>query len=171
MATGWRTLPERLHRLAEAVAAALLAIIFVAFLVQIAMRYLFDLPVGWTSEVSLMAWLWLVLWGASLALREHDEIRLDLITDHARPRIARAAKAIAALGVLLLFAISLPATWSYVSFMKVESSSYLGIRMDWAYSIYLLFAVGVIVRSAIALWRALRGPVATAPVEERVHSL
>ena len=146
----------RLFRLAEGVAAALLAIIFVAFLLQIALRYLFNWPVGWTTEVSLIAWLWLVLWGASLVLREQDEIRLDLLSGSAAPRIARAARVLSSLGLILLFAMSLPASWSYVSFMKVEKSSYLGIRMDWLYSIYMLFAVAVIVRSAIALVRALR---------------
>ena len=30
--------------------------------------------------------------------------------------------------------------------MKVEKSSYLKIRMDWLYSIYLVFLVAVIVR-------------------------
>ena len=40
-----------LHRFAEAVAAALLAVIFIAFIVQIALRYLFNWPVGWTTEV------------------------------------------------------------------------------------------------------------------------
>jgi hypothetical protein len=40
----------------------------------------------------------------------------------------------------VLFAMSLPASWSYVSFMKVEKR-YLNIRMDVLYSIYLVFAV------------------------------
>ena len=40
-----------LHRFAEAVAALFLGVIFVAFIVQIALRYLFNWPVGWTSEV------------------------------------------------------------------------------------------------------------------------
>ena len=146
----------RLHGLAEAVAAGLLALIFVAFLIQIALRYVFNWPVGWTIEVSLIAWLWLVLFGAALVLREQDEIRLDLVINGAGPRVARAARGLGALGLIVLFGMSLPATWSYISFMKVEKSSYLNIRMDWLYSIYLLFAVAVIVRSAIELLRALR---------------
>ena len=34
---------------ANGVAAGLLALIFVAFILQIALRYLFDWPVGWTA--------------------------------------------------------------------------------------------------------------------------
>jgi TRAP-type C4-dicarboxylate transport system permease small subunit len=147
----------RLHRFAEAVAALLLAIIFLAFLAQIAFRYFFNWPVGWTSEVSLIAWLWLVLWGAALVLKDHEEIRLDILTEHAGPRIGRVATAIGSLAVIVLFVISIPATWSYVSFMKVEKTSYLNLRMDYVYGIYMLFVVAVIIRSATALVRAVRG--------------
>ena len=39
----------------------------------------------------------------------------------------------------------------------LERSAYLGIRLDYLYSIYLLFSVGVIVRYGGLIWRALRG--------------
>jgi C4-dicarboxylate transporter, DctQ subunit len=57
----------------------------------------------------------------------------------------------------VLFAMSLPATVKYIAFMKVESSSYLKIRLDILYSVYGVFVVAVIVRYAWAVWTALRG--------------
>lgn len=151
------SLMGRLHRFAEAIAAALLAIIFVAFIAQIALRYLFNMPVGWTTELSLAAWLWLVLWGAAFVLKDDEEIRIDFLVDRLGPRARRAVVAIGALCVIGLFGMSLPASYDYVSFMKVESSSYLGIRMDITYSIYLVFAVAVILRALRQLVRAVRG--------------
>jgi len=148
-------LTKSLHRFAEGVAAALLAVIFVAFIVQISLRYLFNWPVGWTSELSLAAWLWLVLWGAAFVLKDEEEIRIDLISGHANRRVRRVIGAVGAVSVIVLFGISLPASWSYVTFMKVEKSSYLGIRMDIMYSIYIVFAVAVIARS---LRQLVRGP-------------
>jgi len=148
-----------LHRFSEAVAVALLAAIFVAFIVQIALRYLFNWPVGWTTEVSLAAWLWLVLWGAAFVLKDDEEIRIDLVTARASRRTRRVIAGIGALGLIVLFGMSLPASYAYVSFMKVEKSSYLGIRMDWMYSIYLVFAVAVIARS---LRQLIRGPAPSA---------
>ena len=41
--------------------------------------------------------------------------------------------------------------------MKVEKSSYLKIRMDWLFSIYLVFLVAVIVRYLWLLSQLLRG--------------
>jgi len=130
-------------------------VIFVAFIAQIALRYLFNWPVGWTSELSVAAWLWLVLWGAAFVLRDEDEIRIDFIANMAGRRVRRAAGAMGALGVIVLFGMSLPASYAYVSFMKVEKSAYLGIRMDVMYAIYIVFVVAVIARS---LRQLVRGP-------------
>lgn len=144
-----------LHRFAEAVAALLLAVIFVAFLVQIVMRYAFNAPVGWTAELSLAAWLWLVLWGAAFVLKDDEEIRIDLLTARASQRTRRVVGVVVALAIIVLFGMSLPGAWSYVTFMKVEKSSYLGVRMDITYSIYIVFVVAVILR---AMRQLIRGP-------------
>ena len=156
-------LTTSLHRAAEGVAAALLAVIFVAFIVQITLRYVFNWPVGWTTEVSLAAWLWLVLWGAAFVLKDEEEIRIDSFATSGGPRRRRVVGAIGALSILVLFAMSLPASWSYVSFMKVERSATLGIRMDVMYSIYLVFAVAVIARSVRQLVRGPSAPGGDAP--------
>ena len=47
-------------------------------------------------------------------------------------------------------------TW-LPTFLKVERSAYLGIRLDYLYSIYVVFSVGVIARYAALTWRAIRG--------------
>jgi TRAP-type C4-dicarboxylate transport system permease small subunit len=158
-----RRLSTSLHRFAEAIAAALLGLIFVAFIVQIALRYLFNWPMGWTTELSLAAWLWLVLWGAAFVLRDDEEIRIDLFAGRASHRTRRMIGAVGALSLILLFGMSLPASWAYVTFMKVEKSSYLGIRMDAMYSIYLVFAVAVIARCLRQLVRGPAAPTGDAP--------
>ena len=146
-----------LRRRAEDVAAAMLAVMFAAFLLQIVFRYVLNFPVGWTSELTIVMWLWLVLWGAAFVIPEREEIRFDLLIG-AVGRRARAGMALAAtLALLLLYAASLPATYKYVAFMKVEKSSYLKIRMDWLFSIYVVFMVAILARYLWILGRLLRG--------------
>jgi TRAP-type C4-dicarboxylate transport system permease small subunit len=146
-----------LRRRAENVAALMLAIMFVAFILQIVFRYLLDFPIGWTSELTIIMWLWLVLWGAAFVLREAEEIRFDLIHVSVGARARRLMGVVTAVAVLLLYGGSLPATIDYVTFMKVERSAYLGIRFDWLYAMYVLFAVAVLVRYLWILGRLLRG--------------
>jgi len=146
-----------LRRRAENVAAALLAVMFAAFIVQIVFRYFFNFPVGWTSELSVITWLWLVLWGAAFVMKESEEIRFDLICVSVGRRTRRVMGIITGISIVLLYAASLPATVKYVGFMKVESTSYLKIRFDWLFSIYVLFAVAIIVRYLWILSYLLRG--------------
>jgi TRAP-type C4-dicarboxylate transport system permease small subunit len=146
-----------LRRRAENVAVAMLGVLFVAFIIQIVFRYFFNFPIGWTSELTVIMWLWLVLWGAAFVVKESEEIRIDLISGSVGRRMRIALGIVAALAALILYGASLPATWSYVTFMKVESTAYLKIRFDWLFSIYLVFAVAVIVRYLWILWHLLRG--------------
>ena len=159
-----------LLRRAENVAAALLAVMFLAFIVQIVFRYLLNFPIGWTSELSIITWLWLILWGAAFVVRESDEIRFDLIYGSAGPRARSIMAAIAAAGLVTLYALSLPAVIDYVTFMKVQETSYLDIRFDWLFSIYVIFAVAAIARYLWLGWRALRGDAPDAPDPTRASS-
>jgi TRAP-type C4-dicarboxylate transport system permease small subunit len=145
------------RRRGENVVAGLLGIMFVAFIVQIVFRYVFNFPIGWSSELSVIAWLYIVLLGSAFWLKESDEIRFDLVSSALRPKGRRILAFFVALAAVVLFGMALPATIKYVAFMKVESSSYLKIRLDILYSVYVVFAVAVIVRYAWAIVSVLRG--------------
>ncbi len=146
-----------LRQRAENVAAGLLAVMFVAFIVQIVFRYLFNFPIGWTSELSVITWLLLVLWGAAFVVKESEEIRFDLIYGVAGRRTCRVMGIITGVSIVILYALSLPASIKYVSFMKVEKTSYLKIPFDWLFSVYVIFLVAVIVRYLWLLAHLLRG--------------
>jgi TRAP-type C4-dicarboxylate transport system permease small subunit len=62
-----------------------------------------------------------------------------------------------AVTIVILYGLSFPATLSYVEFMKVERTSYLRIRLDHLYSIYVVFVVAIIVRYLWILWQLVRG--------------
>jgi TRAP-type C4-dicarboxylate transport system permease small subunit len=146
-----------LHRRAENVAAGLLAVMFLAFVVQIVFRYLFNFPIGWASELTVVCWLWLVLWGSAFVLKEKEEIRFDLLYGSAGRRARIAMGILFSAAAVILYSASFKASYAYVTFMKVEKSSYLKIRMDWLYSIYLIFLVAIIARYLWKLWNLARG--------------
>ncbi len=152
-----------LRKRAQDVIVVLIAIMFVSFLLQIGFRYLLNHPLGWTDEVTVLCWVWLVLWGAAFILSDKDEIRFDIIYELVSPRTQRAFTVIASLALVVLFLVSLPASWNYVAFMKREKSAYLGMRFDYLYSIYLIFAVACIVKHASIAWNAFRGRTSPEP--------
>ena len=146
-----------LRRRAENVAAFLLLAMFLCFILQIITRYVFNYPLGWTDEASVVCWIWCTLWGAAFILREKDEVRFDIIYSTASDKARCAFTVITGIATIALFGIALPAVIAYVTFLKVERTAYLGIRLDYVYSIYVLFSIGVIVRYAALTWRALHG--------------
>jgi C4-dicarboxylate transporter DctQ subunit len=162
-----RSVAGWVQRRSENVIAALLGVMFVAFIIQIVFRYFLNLPTGWSTELVLVCWLWLVLWGTAFALKEKDEIRFDIFLAAAGPRTRRAMALVISVATVALYGLSLPATYKYVTFMKVEKSSYLNIRLDWLYSVYLIFMVAIILRYLWILWQAVRGePDSDEPAEE-----
>ena len=152
-----RSLATWLRRRAENVAAALLAIVFVSFILQIAFRYLLGWPVGWTLEVSTLAWMWLVLWGAAFVVRERDDIRFDILYSTMPDRLRRGSVVVTGLALAAVFAVSLPAVVDYVTFMRVERASYIGLRLDYVFSVYILFSLAVIARYLYRTWTAAKG--------------
>ena len=155
-----RSIVDWIRRRAENIVSVMLGIMFVAFIIQIVFRYFFNFPVGWSSELSVIMWLYMVLLGSAFWLKDSEEIRFDLVADSVGPRARRVIGILVSIATVVLFAMSLPASVKYVAFMKVESSSYLKIRLDILFSIYLVFVVAVIVRYAWKAWTGLRGEVA-----------
>ena len=146
-----------LARRAENIAAAMLEVMFAAFIIQIFFRYVMNFPIGWTQELSVILWLWLVLFGAAFVVREREEIRFDIIYGAVGPKARRIMCVITAVALVGLYGISLPAVIDYVGFMKVEKTAYLKIRFDWLYAIYVVFAIAVIIRYLWLGWQAVRG--------------
>ena len=144
-----------LRRRAENVSVVILITMFGALLVQVAFRYIVNMPMGWTDELSLIMWIWLVLWGAAFVVREVDEIRFDLILASVPPPARRIMTIATAATVIVLFAISLPAVVDYIAFMRVQRTAYFHLRFDWLFSIYVLFSGAAIVRYLWIGWRAV----------------
>src|SRR5664279_1224857 len=107
-ARGW------LERRANDVAVALIATMFVSFLLQIVFRYVLNKPLGWTEEVTVLCWVWVVLWGASFIVADADEVRFDVVYNLVPPGVRRVFTIVASVVLVVLMALSLPATWRYV---------------------------------------------------------
>ena len=146
-----------LHARAENLLAAMLAVMFAVFILQIFFRYVVNLPVGWTHEISVVMWLWMVLFGTAFVVRDNEEIRFDILYSAVNDRWRRVLVVTSAVILIVLFGVSLPAVIDYVMFMKVEKTAYLKIRFDWLYSIYAIFAVATIVRQFWLGYQAIWG--------------
>lgn len=148
---------RRAQTLADAVPGILLAVMFLCFILQVFMRYVMNSPVGWTVEVCVIAWLWVILWGQSVSAREEDEIRFDIVYGAVSPRVRRVFRLVFAVALVAIYAVSIPANLDFVTFMKIQDTAYFDIPFSWVFSVLMLFLVVSVLRYAWIAWGALSG--------------
>ena len=140
----------------EFIAAVLLGVMFVTFLLQIFSRYILGSPFGWTLELCLTLWLWTVFFGIAFVVRETDHVKFDIFY-HLAPRGLRVIFGlISATAIVLAMLWALPATWDYVDFMRIRKSAVLKIPMNQVFIIYVVFMGAMIVRYGFTLVKILR---------------
>jgi C4-dicarboxylate transporter, DctQ subunit len=151
-----RTL-NRLRIVALDIASIFLGTLFVVFLIQIASRYLFNAPALWTLEACLTLWLWVVFWGGAFVLQEKDHVRFDVLYTAVGNRTRRLFAFVSAVALAGGMLAALPATWSYITFYKIKKSAVIGIRLDFVFAIYGIFAAMLVIRYFWRAWLLMRG--------------
>lgn len=173
-----------LKHFAQAVAAAMIATMFLTFILQIVVRYSAKLQwlpeylpfmeptlYGWTLEFCLMLWIWLVFWGNAFVVRDQDHVTFDILYHSVRPAVRRWFVVTAGLAICIGLAISVEPTWSKFYILRLKKTATLSavfgdwIRMRDIYSIYIFFLVVVSLRYGWSAYRALRYGVDDSSVE------
>jgi TRAP-type C4-dicarboxylate transport system permease small subunit len=145
-----------LHIGAEGVAAAMLAVMFLTFLLQIFSRYVLVSPFGWTLEFILTLWVWLIFWGNAFVVKDQDHVTFDIVYLAVRPGLRRIFALIISASISIGLAISLYPTWDYIDFLKIKKSATLKIPLNQVFSIYAIFLVAVIIAHAYRFYKTLR---------------
>ncbi len=142
---------------ANAIGGGLFLTLFAVFIIQIGARFGFNKPLPWTDEAAVILYIWVILWAAAFVVPGREHVVFDLVWNSLGQH-SRRAMAIA--GNLLIGGLALaglPATWDYVHFMQREATPVLEISMVWVYLPLVFLMLALVVRSAWAIWQAVRG--------------
>ena len=169
------SLTDRVRKVAEAFAAAIMALMFATFIVQVAIRYTARLEwiaeavplldpsrYGWTLEFCLALWVWLIFLGNAFVVGEKDHVTFDILYTSVNPRLRRWFVIIAGLAICIGFLWSIAPTWDRFHILRLKKTATLSqllggwIRMRDIYAIYILFLVAVALRYAWRVWGAFR---------------
>jgi len=138
---------------AEGVAAAMLAAMFFTFILQIFSRYVLAEPFGWTLELCLTLWIWIVFWGNAFIVRHDEHVTFDVLYHGVGPRTRRIFALLGSAAIVVGMAVSLYPTWDYIDFLKIKKSATLRIPLRTIFSIYAIFIIAAVVTYG---WRFLR---------------
>ena len=145
----------RLRRGCAAVAAAAFALMFLVFVFQVAMRFLFDRPLAWSDELIVVLSIFIVFWSAATLLEEKEHVMLDLVYVALPPGGQRLFALVGAALVAGLLLWLLPQAFDYVRFMQRERTAVLDIPFSWVFAPFVLFVASVGLRYLVKFIRLL----------------
>jgi TRAP-type C4-dicarboxylate transport system permease small subunit len=145
----------RLQRAAEWIAAGIFGLLFIVFVIQVGMRFLFGRPLAWSDELIVVLYILIVFWSAATLLEEKDHVMLDLVYAALPPAGRRVFALLGAAMVVGLLVVLLPGAYDYIHFMGRERTAVLDIPFSWVFAPFLLFIGVTLLRYAVKLWRLL----------------
>ena len=125
------------------------SLMFLAFIIQIISRYLFNYPLAWAFEVTTFCFVWTVLFSALYAKRTTSHVKFTIFYDHLSSKTQLWVRICGnALIVFTLIAAFYP-SWDYISFMSYKKSTILNIPYNIVYFPFMIFLTGMIIHFSI----------------------
>ena len=142
---------ERLRKISNFLTASMLAVLFFTFLFQIFSRYVLRSPFGWTLELCLILWVWIVFFGCAFIVRDRDHVTFDIFYYATPKKVQLFLSIISAIGVILIMGYSFLPTIDYIDWMKMRKTTTVKIPftgdkipLKYIFSIYGIFLLSVI---------------------------
>lgn len=127
-------------------------VMFCTFVIQIIARYLFNNPVQWAYEVTVMGYLWMVILGACYAYRSRSHVTFTLFYDGLPVK----GKAICAFLGNLLMAVAYIAMFvpscEMISKMAMQKTSVFKIGLNIVYLPFIPFMVLILIYILSDMW-------------------
>ena len=164
---------KRLQSLANFITATMLAVLFFTFLLQIFSRYILKAPFGWTLELCLILWLWIVFFGCSFAVRDQDHVKFDIFYYATPKKVQLIFSIISAIGVIVIMGYSFLPTIDYIDWMKMRKTTTVKIfnnkiPLSYIFSVYGIFLLSVIIQY---IWKLINLMKSGLPDKDRFSEL
>ena len=148
-------LGSQLRKLADWMACAMFAAVFVIFNYKIVTRYFEHDEAVWADEVLVILFVWIIFWANAFLVRDREQITFDLVYRLLPPTAKRAVALARALLIGGIFLWALPGSLDYIRFLWREHTPVLNLPLDYVYSCFGLFLVAVIARSFLSAVRLI----------------
>jgi TRAP-type C4-dicarboxylate transport system permease small subunit len=121
---------------------------------QVLLRYVFNITLPWTEELSLGLFTWTTLLTAALGVREGFHVRMSLLIETLPPGVRRQAERIIHLATCALGLFLTYAAWHYVADTRGSTSAAIGYPIEWLYFSGVVCGVLITLFALEAAWLA-----------------
>jgi TRAP-type C4-dicarboxylate transport system permease small subunit len=161
------TFDRGLVRANRFVVGAMLAVMAVLVVANVALRYLFGISLSWVEELTRYMMIWLAWLASGLAMREGAHIAIDNL-QQALPRLAaRLLRLFVLVVVIGFFAAVAWFGWRYAMFAWRQQTAVLRLPLG---AVYLAIPAGSVLMIAHVLITARRTLTHDATAEEQAHA-
>jgi TRAP-type C4-dicarboxylate transport system permease small subunit len=146
---------ELLLKVEKAIGGALLLLLTVTIFLQVLFRFVFDLPLAWSEELSRYSFVWLTMIVAPICIRLKANISTGTLGS-LPPQLSRLVEVV---GLLLALAFALVLlVWGtmLLDVVKLQRSPAIGLPMYWVYAAIPTGAALMIIELAAQLIMKLR---------------
>jgi TRAP-type C4-dicarboxylate transport system permease small subunit len=125
-----RTLNAWIYRVLQFAITVLIAVMIVPVTLQIASRFVELIPrYIWTEEVARFCLIWLVMLGATIAVRDGSHFDVDVLPSPTTSRGKAVGRMIVHVSIFLMALIFAGYGWSFAQFGYIQNSEMTGINM------------------------------------------
>ncbi|PKR87319.1 TRAP transporter small permease [Pleomorphomonas diazotrophica] len=146
-----------LERILEYTMAALLAVMVIMVFGNVVLRYLFGSGIASAEEISRLMFVWLVFLGATLALRQHKHLGLELLQARLPVPVRRVCAIISHLLILYALWLFLSGSWTQTKIGLTTYSTVLRFPMAFYAAAGVFPAIAMILLVLINLYRIITG--------------
>jgi TRAP-type C4-dicarboxylate transport system permease small subunit len=117
-------------RLLKFVLTVLLFLLVIPVTLQIVARYTEFIPrYIWTEEAARFLFIWIIMIGASIAVRDRTHFDVDILPKPTTPRWKAISELVVDGAILVIAVVFLAYGWSYAAFGYSQTSELTGINM------------------------------------------
>jgi TRAP-type transport system small permease protein len=143
-------------RLLRVVVTGLLGLMIVPVTLQIVSRYTGLIPrYIWTEEAARFCFIWIILLGAMIAVREGTHFEVDVLPTPASPRVEALMHLVVSLFMLVLAGVFVVYGVRYAAFGYTQTSELTGINMILIHGAYLVAGLTWVAFLAERVWLAV----------------
>lgn len=119
-------------------------VMFLTFILQIVMRYIFKYPLTWAYEITVIGFSWTVILGACYAMKHRTHVTFTLIYDSLSKKKAAIIRALGNIIIVIAFIALIVPSYKYVTFMNFQSTSVFKINLSLVFMPFIYFLISII---------------------------
>lgn len=120
-------------------------IMFLTFVAQVISRYVFNNPLTWAFEITVIGFSWIVILGACYAMRKRTHVVFTMIYDMLSVEKAAFTRLLGNIIIFTAFILLVIPSWKYINFMSFQSTSVFKIKLSYVFMPFVYFLFSIIV--------------------------